>query len=161
MSCLDYQIILYYTDVGVYPKGISILKVRLSNDLLLINITSIILIILIIVFPSSWLRGVIGAPFVIFFSGYTLIPAFSPRSSAFSGLRRIALSFGMSIALAPLMGLFLNISPWGFSLYPLLIALAILIFVASVLAQLRRRQLNAMERFSVSITFKVSPNKRD
>jgi uncharacterized membrane protein len=48
---------------------------------------------------------------VLFFPGYTLISALFPRKDSLSGVERLALSFGLSIAVVPLIGLILNYMP--------------------------------------------------
>ena len=64
------------------------------------------------------------------------------------------MSFGLSIAVVPLMGLILNYTPWGITLYPVLISLVIFVLVASGVAWYRRRKLSTDEKFTVS--FRIS-----
>ncbi|MHB8987039.1 MAG: DUF1616 domain-containing protein [Eubacteriales bacterium] len=53
--------------------------------------------------------------------------AFSRRRD---GIERVALSFGLSIAVVPLVGLILNYTPWGIRLAPILASL--LVFVGAM-----------------------------
>lgn len=134
------------------------MKIRLRNELLPLNILVILLILIITFFPSnSVLRIVLGLPFLLFFPGYTLIAALFPRKTSLGGIERVALSFGLSIAVTPLMGLILNYTPWGIRLYPILISLAVFIFVTSAIAWYKRRKLYEEERFAVSLNFSL-PN---
>ena len=131
-------------------------RIRLQNELLLLNILTIILIIIITFSPSSTvLRVALGLPFLLFFPGYTLISALFPRKSALDGIERVALSFGLSIAIVPLIGLVLNYTPWGIRLYPILISLTIFILATSAVAWLRRRKLPEDEKISLSLNLSL------
>ncbi len=122
-----------------------------SNDLWLIAILTILLIVVIIFFPSNIARIILGLPLILFFPGYTLIAALFPRRESLGGVERVALSFGLSIAVVPLIGLILNYTPWGIRLYPILISLSSFILIMSGVAWHRRRGLVPEERFSVEI----------
>ena len=65
------------------------------------------------------------------------------------GIERTALSFGLSIAVVPLIGLALNFTPFGIRLVPILATISLFTVLASVLAALRRWELPAAERFRV------------
>ena len=108
------------------------MRIRLQSELLLLNILAILLIIVISFFPSSVLRIILGLPFVLFFPGYTLVAALFPRRSPLDSIERVGLSFGLSIAVVPLIGLILNYTPWGIRLYPVLVSLVIFILGTSV-----------------------------
>lgn len=127
------------------------MKIRPENLLLAINVLSIILIIFIALLPSNVLRIVLGLPFVLFFPGYTLLSALFPRRDELSGLARAALSFGLSIAITPLIGLITNYTPWGVGLYPILVGVAVFIFLTSVIAWYRCVRLSDSESLSTKI----------
>jgi len=126
------------------------MRIRHKNELLLLNILTVLLIIVITFFPSNVLRIILGLPFVLFFPGYTLIAALFPRRNALGSIERAALSFGLSIAMVLLMGLILNYTPWGIRLYPILISLTIFIIATSVVAWYRRRRLAEEQKVTVS-----------
>jgi len=63
-----------------------------------------------------------------------LIAALFPRRNALDSIERVALSFWLSIAVVPLIGLILNYPPWGIKLEPILISITIFIVVASLIA---------------------------
>lgn len=65
------------------------------------------------------------------------------------GLERVALSFGLSIAIVPLIGLVLNFTPWGIRLVPILVSLSGFTVIAVAVAAYRRWELPAAERFRV------------
>jgi len=132
------------------------MKIRLQNELLLINILAILLIIVITFFPLNVLRIILGLPLMLFFPGYALIAALFPKKSALDGIERLALSFGLSIAAVPLIGLVLNYTTWGIRLYPVLISVTIFIIITSVVAWYRRQRLAQAERFIVSFNLSLT-----
>ncbi len=125
------------------------MRMKLQNELLIINILAIPLIITATFFPSSALHIVLGSPFVLFFPGYTLVVALFPGKDALDNIERVALSFGLSIAVVPLISLILNYTPWGIRLYPVLFSLVIFIVGTSLIAWRRRRALAEADRFTV------------
>jgi len=60
-------------------------------------------------------------------------------------IERIALSFGMSLTLVPLVGLILNYTPWGIRLTPITLSLLSLTIVFATTAVLREYQAKAQE----------------
>lgn len=131
------------------------MRIRLQNELLLLNILAILLIIVITLFPSNVLRIILGLPYVLFFPGYTLVVALFPRKEVLDGIERVALSFGLSIAIVSLIGLVLNYTPWGIRLYPILVCLTIFIIATSAVAWYRRRRLPQDEAFTVSLNLSL------
>jgi uncharacterized membrane protein len=99
---------------------------------------------------ETMLRNIIGLPFVLFLPGYALIAALFPAKSDLDGIDRAALSFGLSIAIVPLIGLGLNYTPWGIRPFPILISLSTFIFIMCGLAYLRRAKLPETETFNIS-----------
>ena len=69
--------------------------------------------------------------------------------SGIDGVERVALSFGTSIAVVPLVGLALNFTPFGIRLVPLVVSLSGLTFALLWVAAERRWALPAAERFRV------------
>ncbi len=115
---------------------------------------SIILALATTVFTLTPLAGLpvripLGLAMVLFVPGYTLIAALFPRKNDLDGIERVALSFGLSIAVVPLIGLGLNYTPWGIRLMPVVISLAIFTLAMAAAAYLRRTNLRPEERFSV------------
>ncbi|MBI2979682.1 MAG: DUF1616 domain-containing protein, partial [Chloroflexi bacterium] len=123
------------------------LSIRIRNELILLNLFVVIFIVAIIFFPPNVLRIVLALPFLLFFPGYTFMAAVFPRKDQLDIMDRIALSFGISIAVLPLVGLILNYSPWGIRLEPVLYSISSLIFAMSIIAWLRRRKLPQQDRF--------------
>ncbi len=119
-------------------------------ELLTIVALSLLLVPL-VAFTSGALRIALGLAFVLFFPGYTLVAALFPKKGQIGGIERVALSFGMSIAVVPLIGLVLNYTPWGIRLYPILISVLLFIVTMAVVAWYRRQRLPAEERFQVQL----------
>jgi len=131
------------------------MKARHDKDLWLIGILTILLAVVIAFFPSTIARIILGLPFLLFFPGYTLITALFPKKESLGGVERVALSFGLSIAVVPLIGLILNFTPWGIRLEPILISLAVFIIATSGVAWYRREKLAPEERFTVSFNVRL------
>ena len=79
-----------------------------------------------------------------------LISALFPRGDDLDGIERFALSFGLSIAVVPLIGLALNFTPWGIRLYPILVSLTGFVFLLSFIAYFRRKKVHVDDRFIIS-----------
>jgi uncharacterized membrane protein len=114
-------------------------RIRIGNDLLVVNLCSIILIVVISLIDIEALRIALGLPFLLFFPGYTLIAALFPEKSALGTVQRIALSLGFSIVVTPLLGLMLNMV-WAIRLHPILVSIALFVAAMSVVAWYRRRR---------------------
>ncbi len=109
---------------------------QLKYDLYCIVGLSLVLAGIIALGNGWWqdLRVALGLPFILFFPGYVLIAALFSRKDDLSGIERVALSFGLSIAVVPLIGLGLNYTPWGIRLAPVLVSLIIFIVAVSGIA---------------------------
>ncbi|WP_297465082.1 DUF1616 domain-containing protein, partial [Thermococcus sp.] len=107
-------------------------------DLITIIALSLLLDLLILYYPDSLLRKVLGLAFVLFFPGYVFIAALFPNRRELDNLERLALSFGLSIAIVPLIGLALNYTPWGIRLIPILVSLTVFNVAFSIIAIYRR-----------------------
>lgn len=97
---------------------------------------------------ETFLRVLFGIPVLLFIPGYALIAALFPGARDLDLIERVALSFGLSIAVVPLTGLALNYTPWGIRLDPLIASLTILTVCLCIAAQYRRALLPPEERFA-------------
>jgi hypothetical protein len=100
--------------------------------------------------PLVYLRSALGIIFVLFLPGFAFIKALFPAkvpiktsSENMDTIERVALSFGMSLALVPIVGLILNYTPWGISLTPITLSLLSLTVVFATVAVLREYQAKA------------------
>ncbi|GAI01448.1 unnamed protein product, partial [marine sediment metagenome] len=65
------------------------------------------------------------------------------------------MSFGLSIAVVPLIGLILNYTPWGIRLESVLYSVASFILITSIIAWLRRGRLPEPERFGIEFQMRL------
>lgn len=118
------------------------------------GLSGIIVLSLLIVppalFTSGALRIILSLAPILFFPGYTLIAALFPGKGRLEGIERLALSFGLSLAVVPLIGLALNFTPWGIGFVPILLSLLVFILVIGSVALYRRSRLLPEERFAVN-----------
>jgi len=121
-----------------------------KNDLLLTGILVIISIIVIVFIPSNISRMILGALFALFLPGYALSIAFFPRKSDLEGIKRVAMSFGLSLAVSAVIGLILNYTPWGITLHPILVFLGAFTVASLGIAWQRQRRLTKEERYTIS-----------
>ena len=149
------------------PSPVRTLPADLAAVLAVVALT--ILAVSVPVVNESPLRVVVGLVYVLFVPGYAFIAALFPEAGepptdetdpetpdengltdrGIDGIERTALSFGLSIAIVPLIGLALNFTPFGIRLVPILVAISAFTVGATVVAALRRRDLPASERFRV------------
>lgn len=143
--------------IGVFVLGASVLLVGLGNDVVV-------------------LRALVGFPLVLFVPGYLLLAALFPQSGSERGTsegviaamnlasedpatpmgsqgvtwtERVALSFGMSLALVPLIGLVLSMVAGSFSFVAILSGLIVYSVVGVIVGSWRRNRLPEDERFRV------------
>lgn len=100
-------------------------------------------------------RIVLGAIFVLFFPGYTLLAALFPRKDSLQSVERVVLSFVSSVAIVPLIILVLNYTPWHIRIEPIFASVAAFIFIASAVALIRRRGVPQSEKFQPSMQIKI------
>ncbi len=120
-------------------------------DLLVALILTIFLLAAVAVSGEGVPRIVLGLMFVLFLPGYALIAALFPSNESIDWIERIALSFGLSIAVTPLIGLMLNYTPWGIRLEPIVASVSIFIFGMCGIAYFRRMGLQVEERLSLTV----------
>jgi len=91
-----------------------------------------LLLIPLVLLTSGPVRIALGLALVLFFPGYALVAALFPRRRDLELVERIALSFGGSLAIVPLIGLGLNYTPWGIRLDSVLTSLLVFTIMAAV-----------------------------
>ncbi|AFV22734.1 hypothetical protein Mpsy_0523 [Methanolobus psychrophilus R15] len=114
-------------------------------------VAATVLSVLIPLLSASPIRTVLGLPVVLFLPGYALIAALFPGKDDLDGIERVALSFGLSIAVVPLIGLGLNYTPWGIRLAPVLASISVFTLLMVLIAARRRKGLGD-DAFSVPFT---------
>jgi len=126
----------------------TIIDFKTERDLILVNILSALLIAVIAFFPDSSVRIILGSPFILFFPGYMLICALFPRNKDLDIVERLALCIGLSIAVTSLIGLALNYTAVGITLYSVAVSLFLFIFLLSLIAMYRRITITQHEVFA-------------
>ena len=136
----------------------------LSADLAVVVVLTLLTVVVttVPVVRETPLRILFGLPFLLFLPGYAFVSALFPEAGSppsdgededgdrgIDGIERVALSFGMSIALVPLLGLALNFTPWGITFGPILLSVSGLTVLCVAVAAKRRRALPPEERFTV------------
>ena len=131
------------------------MRIKIGNSLLLLNLLVIVLIAAVIFIPPGVLHVTLGLPFVLFGPGYALVVALFPRKEGLGSIERVALSFGMSIAVVPLISLILNYTWWGITTESTLYSVTLFIFIMSVIAWVRMRSLVEEDRFSINLRLRM------
>jgi len=124
----------------------------LPADLLIAGICLVIGIIAIYLplQDATPVRVILVLPILLFIPGYSVIAALFPKDGDIDLIERFVLSFGVSIAIIPLIGLGLNFTPWGIRLEPLVVAITLFTFLMIIAAQYTRSLVPYEERFRIS-----------
>lgn len=145
---------------------------RLPADLAAVVLGTVLTVgvVFLPVINETPLRVVVGLPFVLFIPGYAFIAALFPEAgespaveedpadrqdgqsqdrAGIDGIERVALAFGTSIAIVPLIGLILNFTPWGIRLVPIVVAISGFTLAMTAIAARRRWELPTEEQFQV------------
>jgi uncharacterized membrane protein/LysM repeat protein len=121
-------------------------------DLVIATACALATVTVVLLVPSLGpIRIVFGLPFVFLLPGYVLVAALYPRKENLDSVERAALSFGLSIAIVPLIGLALNYSPWGIRLNPILAFVSLFIVMGAGAAMYRRWALPPEEAFAINV----------
>ena len=129
------------------------MRKNIPSDLLIVLIWTILTIIFINVpiLSNSIIRTILGIPMVLFIPGYVLITALFPKKDDLETIERIALSFGLSIAVVPLIGLGLNFT-FGIRLIPILISICVYTIILIYITNYRRGKLSEEQQFKVEFS---------
>ena len=152
----------------MFPRPVREFPADLTAVVALVVVTNVAALAPVI--SETPLRIVVGLPFVLFVPGYAFIAALFPEAGSgpvdaesaaddaviddvddggIDGIERVALAFGTSIAIVPLIGLVLNFTPWGIRLVPIMVSVSGFTLVAAVVGAVRRWELPADEQFAV------------
>ncbi|KCZ72809.1 putative membrane protein [Candidatus Methanoperedens nitroreducens] len=124
---------------------------RLPSDLKAVVALTVLTLVFVLLSPFDTTEGriVLGLLMVLFLPGYALIASLFPGKNDLESIERTALSFGMSIAVVPLIGLALNFTPWGIRPVPVIVSLTVFTLVMASIAHARRLRLHENMRFEV------------
>jgi uncharacterized membrane protein len=93
--------------------------------------------------PVPVLRLPVGLALALFGPGYTLAAALFAHRDDFDGIGRAALSFGLSIAVLPVLALLLDALPWGLRPWPMTITVSAWVWLFCGIAAWRRHVASA------------------
>ena len=136
---------------------------------LVVGLASVVLVDLLVLTPvgaGTVLRTLLGLPLVLFLPGYAFVAALFPETGQardgsppddtrdtlprrIDGPERLTLSVGASVAIAPLIGLVLNYTPWGLTLPSVTLSLSAFTALAASVGIVRRQALPENERFAL------------
>jgi hypothetical protein len=111
-------------------------QVRSSTWIIIASVALLIVVLMIVIPNSLWI--VLSVPLVLFLPGFALTVILFP-SKSLGIVERLLLSLGLSVALTALLGLLLNVTPWGLQASSLWIALLSCLAVEAVLILFFRR----------------------
>jgi uncharacterized membrane protein len=119
-------------------------------DLLIMLIWTILTLIFVLIpfLSETFTRVVLGIPMLLFIPGYVLMAVLLPKKNELEGIERIALSFSLSIAAVPLLGLLLNFT-FNTRFLTILLTLCIFTVIFIFIAAFRLGRVPEEDRFSV------------
>jgi uncharacterized membrane protein len=118
-------------------------------DLVAIGVLNLVFLVLVYAVPFDPFRVALALAVVLFFPGWSLISTLFPQREPFAPVERIALGLGLSIAMVPLFGIALHMSPWGIRPTSIIAFLTIWNLTWAAAAWLRRRRTMPEERAEV------------
>jgi uncharacterized membrane protein len=123
--------------IGEYLQSTLALDLWVTLLLLVLGVATVFLIP-VDMFPAVLLRWLFGGLLLVFVPGFAFIRALFPFERFIDRWERLALSCGLSIALAVLVAFGLNFTPFGITLVPTTVALALITVVSILIATIRR-----------------------
>lgn len=145
-----------------FPRELRALPADLAAIFVLVGLTNAA--VFVPVLRDTPLRVVFGLLFLLFVPGYVTVAALFPetdqrttdddQSAADSrsdpgGIERLALSFGLSVMIVPLIGYVLQLGPLSISLTPIVVAMSGFVVAVAAVAAIRRWELPPEDRFAV------------
>lgn len=127
-------------------------KRRFEPDLCTAVILTLLLIFVTLAAPESRVQQVLGLVFLFFIPGYVLTAFLFPHRERPGRAIRVGFSFGLSIVTAVFIGFLLAVTPWGFTVGSIRVALVIFTLLVAALAWYRRRRADEERQFRPSHT---------
>jgi len=117
-------------------------------DLVAMVLVNVLLLVFIYLASFEPLRVGLGVLLVLLLPGYGVVSAMFPARGNLDGVERIAVGFGLSLALVPLLGVAIHFSSWGLNLTSIVLMLTVWTFVFIGIALWRRRTVRVAQRFN-------------
>lgn len=119
------------------------MEIRKHSDLVLVAaLAALVLVVRAVAGSATAITVVPAALLVLVLPGYAL-SAFALPGAAANALERCALSLGVSLAVAALLGLILHLTPWGLTAGSWTVALVAVTWLGCILALFRRQAANS------------------
>lgn len=131
-------------DTTVKASKPKISNLKLLLDLILIEVFSIFILVsfFVKIINIGILHYISGLIFMIFLVGYPLVKILAPKRNSFGIILLVGLSVGLSLPITSIIGLVLNYTKYGISIYSLLPVLVVLTLLMSLYAIKRVRNAN-------------------
>ena len=98
-------------------------------------------------YPLAYIRYTLGSAFILFLPGYALTKALFPKHTPFrtssknlDSAIRVALSIGLSLTIVPVVTLFLDYTPLGVRLTPILLSVLAMTLVSATIGVAREHK---------------------
>lgn len=134
-----------------FKRGSVVLDMGIDLKLIVLFMLIVLAFIYVPMLDQTIIRSALCLVMIIFIPGYVLVAALYPRNDDLEWIERIALSFGLSISIVPLILLVLNYTPWGIHLDPIIASLTIFTMVCIIEANVRRHGWPKEARFSLDL----------
>jgi uncharacterized membrane protein len=115
---------------------------RKPSLLLVIDIITVLLVLATTFTDLSFIRIILGLPFLLFFPGYVLVSALFPGDKGPEVVGRISLSVAISLASIGLIAFGLNYTPNGITLQKISYSVGAFVLVVSSIAMIRQRRIS-------------------
>ncbi|MFX1404225.1 MAG: DUF1616 domain-containing protein [Promethearchaeota archaeon] len=125
------------TSIWEYLRSTLALDLWITLLLLVLGVVTVFFIP-VELFPAVVLRWIFGGLLLVFVPGFAFIRALFPFERFIDRWERLALSCGLSIALAVLVAFGLNFTPFGITLIPTTVVLAVITLGSILIATTRR-----------------------
>lgn len=138
------------------------LSSKFPLDILIQFLWCLLLIPVIFLDINDVLRIIIGLPVLLFIPGYMLTFLLFPKTKGKNGIdsvERFAMSFALSLAVVPIIGVGLNFTTFGLRFLPIFISLESFIFITGLLGVYRWFKTSVSDRFQFTIEIKLPDDK--
>jgi len=135
---------------------------RYPIDYFICLLYSILLLPFVLININEALRIILSLPFILFIPGYLLLSCLFPQNNLNGGLEpveKIGFSFGLSIALIPLVGIGLYYLPFGLRLQPILFSIFFIIVISGIFAIFRWYKTPLQKRFIITLILTLPKSK--
>jgi uncharacterized membrane protein len=128
------------------PRRRSVSHIDIDLALILVGTCASVLCIFFPYVNETLLRAGAGLLITLFLPGYALCVVLFPSTASLRGVPRIALSFGLSLVITPVLAIAVNSSPWRITISSLAFVLGAFTLGSIAIGQYRRQRVPRAER---------------